>query len=261
MTNETAVAEKKESVRTFDVALAEKLEENKMALPKNFNRERFVQNTLALLHDNPDLMKYKQSEIMMGLMKGATLGLDFMNKEAYLIPYKDQLQYQTDYRGAIKLAKQYSTRPIKDIYAKLVRDGDEYEVAVVDGNQTVNYKPLPFNDGEIKGAFAVVIFECGTMKYDEMSKKELENTRQHSKMKNGSAWTDYTGEMYKKTVLHRLCKTIDLNFENPDQRKIFVEDVAIETDIEKIAENEIEENENSVDFDEDVIDGEATDVE
>ena len=91
MTNETAVAEKKESVRTFDVALAEKLEENKMALPKNFNRERFVQNTLALLHDNPDLMKYKQSEIMMGLMKGATLGLDFMNKEAYLIPYKDKL--------------------------------------------------------------------------------------------------------------------------------------------------------------------------
>lgn len=261
MTNETAVAEKKESVRTFDVALAEKLEENKMALPKNFNRERFVQNTLALLHDNPDLMKYKQSEIMMGLMKGATLGLDFMNKEAYLIPYKDQLQYQTDYRGAIKLAKQYSTRPIKDIYAKLVRDGDEYEVAVVDGNQTVNYKPLPFNDGEIKGAFAVVIFEDGTMKYDEMSKKELENTRQHSKMKNGSAWTDYTGEMYKKTVLHRLCKTIDLSFENPDQRKIFVEDVAIETDIEKIAENEIEENENSVEFDEDVIDGEATDIE
>ena len=33
------------------------------------------------------------------------------------------------------------------------------------------------------------------------------------------------------------------------------------TDIEKIAENEIEENENSVDFDEDVIDGEATDIE
>ena len=67
--------------------------------------------------------------------------------------------------------------------------------------------------------------------------------------------------MYKRQVLHRLCKTIDLNFENPDQRKIFVEDVAIETDIEKIAENEIEENENSVDFDEDVIDGEATDIE
>ena len=31
--------------------------------------------------------------------------------------------------------------------------------------------------------------------------------------------------------------------------------------LEKIAENEIEENENSVDFDEDVIDGEATDIE
>ena len=116
--------------KTFDMALMEKLDSVNDALPKDFNKQRFVQNTLALIHDNPKLMEYKQSEIMSGLMKGATLGLDFFNKEAYLVPYGSQLNYQTDYRGAKKLAKKYSIRPIKDIYAKLVREGDEFEEVI-----------------------------------------------------------------------------------------------------------------------------------
>lgn len=86
-------------------------------------------------------MEYKQSEIMSGLMKGATLGLDFFNKEAYLVPYGSQLNYQTDYRGAKKLAKKYSIRPIRDIYAKLVREGDEFEEVIENGEQGINFKP------------------------------------------------------------------------------------------------------------------------
>ena len=75
--------------KTFDMALMEKLDSVNDALPKDFNKQRFVQNTLALIHDNPKLMEYKQSEIMSGLMKGATLGLDFFNKEAYLVPQRN----------------------------------------------------------------------------------------------------------------------------------------------------------------------------
>ena len=41
------------------------------------------------------------------------------------------------------------------------------------------------------------------------------------------AWKDFTGQMYLKTVLHRLCKHIEIDFENPKQRELFDEDVAI----------------------------------
>lgn len=243
--NTGAVAQKP---KTFDVALMEKLDSVNDALPKDFNKQRFVQNTLALIHDNPKLMEYKQAEIMSGLIKGATLGLDFFNKEAYLVPYGSQLNYQTDYRGAKKLAKKYSIRPIKDIYAKLVRDGDEFEETIENGEQGINFRPKAFNDGKIIGAFAVCLFADGGMVYDTMSLADLENTRKSSKASNSPAWKNFTGEMYKKTVLHRLCKHIELDFENPTQQNNFMAGMEIETVVSEIAHREISENENSQPF-------------
>lgn len=248
--NEVALKQK-----TFDIALMEKLDSVNEALPRDFNKQRFVQNALALIHDNPKLMEYKQNEIMTGLLKGAYLGLDFYSKECYLIPYGDQLNYQTDYRGAKKLAKKYSIRPIKDIYAKLVREGDEFEETIVNGEQGINFKPKPFNDGKIIGAFAVCLFVDSGLVYDTMSLTDLENTRKSSKASNSPAWKNFTGEMYKKTVLHRLCKHIELDFENPTQQNAFMAGMEIETDTQKIVEAEIVENANQIPFEsEEIID-------
>ena len=257
MAETTAVAEKK----TFSLELTEKLDSVSEALPKDFNKARFVQNALALINDNPALQKYNHAQLAAGLLKGAYLGLDFYSKECYLVPYGNQLNYQTDYRGAKKLAKKYSIRPIKDIYAKLVREGDSFEEKIINGEQTFDFKPLPFNDGKIIGAFAVVLYSDGGMAYDTMSLTDLENTRKSSKASNSPAWKNFTGEMYKKTVLHRLCKHIELDFENPTQQNTFLAGMEIETDPQKIAESEIEANANSVDFDEaDIIDTTATEV-
>lgn len=246
---QVAVAEKK----TFSVMLADKLDNVSEALPKDFNKARFVQNALALINDNPQLQKYSQPQLMTGLMKGAYLGLDFYSKECYLVPYGNQLNYQTDYRGAKKLAKKYSIRPIKDIYAKLVREGDTFEEKIINGEQTFDFKPLAFNDGKIIGAFAVCLYADGGMQYDTMSLADLENTRKSSKASNSPAWKNFTGEMYKKTVLHRLCKHIELDFENPTQQNTFMAGMEIETDQQKLAEVEIAENANMVDFEPDVV--------
>ena len=244
---ETAVA----TQDTFSGALTVKLDGMKAALPKDFNQARFVNNALALLNDTPDLAKYGQQQIMMGLLRGATLGLDFYSKEAFLVPYGNKLQYQTSYTGSVKLAKKYAIRPIKDIYAKIVREGDEFEETITNGEQTIRFKPVPFNDGQIIGAFAVCLFKDGGMQYDVMSLKELENTRNHSKAKNSPAWSSFTSEMYKKTVIKRLCKHIEIDFENVDQLRVYEEETEIETDPKVIAEQEILENANSVDFDDD----------
>ena len=234
--------------QTFSVVLTEKLNGVSDALPKDFNKARFVQNALALINDNPQLQKYNQAQLMGGLMKGAYLGLDFYSKECYLVPYGQQLNYQTDYRGAKKLAKKYSIRPIKDIYAKLIREGDEFEEMILNGEPSFNFKPKFLNDGKIIGAFAVVLYQDGGLGYDVMSLSELENTRKHSKASNSPAWKDFTGEMYKKTVLHRLCKHIELDFENPTQRNLFTAGMEIETDVAEQVRNDIESNANKEEF-------------
>lgn len=239
---ETAMVEAKQ---TFSAALAEKLDGVSDALPKDFNKARFVQNAVSLMNENPDLAKYGQAQIIGGLMKGAYLGLDFYSRECYLIPYGKTLNYQTDYRGEKKLAKKYSIRPIVDIYAEIVREGDDFSVGIKDNERVVNFNPKPFNNGKIVGAFAVVQYRDGGVGVETMSVDELENTRRHSRAANSMAWKDFTGEMYKKTVLRRLCKHIEIDFETPDQRSVYNEEMAIETDPAELTAEEIRENANN----------------
>lgn len=225
MSNELVDEKKK---LTFSDVLKNELVANEKALPSNFNQTRFVQNAVALLNGNETLAKFAQqygtSQIKAGLMRGAYLGLDALNSECHLIPYGNKIQFIVDWRGAEKLCRKYSTRPIKEMYSRVVRQGDELIEKIVDGKPSIDFKPLPFNDGAIIGAFAVCIFSDDSMIYDTMSLKELENTRKQSKASNSPAWTKFTAEMYRKTVLRRLCKHITLDFENPEQIKNFNDD-------------------------------------
>ncbi|MCR1166765.1 recombinase RecT [Clostridium botulinum] len=194
------------------------------ALPKGFNKTRFLQNCMSVLQDTRDIEKCTSTTIARTMLKGAFLGLDFFNKECYAIPYGNKLNFQSDYKGEIKLAKKYSINPIKDIYAKVVREEDEFTEEIINGQQTINFKPKSFNNNEIIGTFAVCLFKDGSMIYETMSKEDIENVRQNfSKAKNSAAWTKTYGEMCKKTVLRRLCKLIELDFDSIEQQKTYEE--------------------------------------
>jgi len=203
------------------------------AFPSGFNQTRFIQNALSVLQDTPEIDQISSKSIARTMLKGAFLGLDFFNKECYAIPYnknigtkKDptyikELQFQTDYKGEIKLIKKYSIRPVKDVYAKIVHKGDDFEEIILDGVPTINFTPKPFNDGEIIGAFAVCLFEDGGLLYETMSTKEIEVARSYSKIPNGPAWTKSWGEMGKKAVERRLCKGIPKEFQSIEASEAF----------------------------------------
>ena len=200
------------------------------ALPKDFNKARFVQNAVALMQDNKDLAKYPQAQIVPGLLKGAYLGLDFFNKECYLIPYGSDLQFQVDYKGSIKLAKKYAVRPVDEIYARIVREGDEFSEEVRDNEPVINFKPKPFNNGKIIGAFAVCQYKDGGAKVEVMSIEQLDAAKRMSKAQTGTAWKFFAEEMYKKTVIRRLCKGIPIELENSTQEALMHDDTIIETE-------------------------------
>lgn len=205
--------------------LAEALESQKEALPLGFNTKRFLQNAVFLIRDGKsDFSKCEPVSIVRTLMKASFLGLDPMNGECYAIPYGNQCQFQTDYKGEVKLCKKYSIREVQDIYSKVVRKGDDFVEKIVDGRQTIEFSPLPFNGNEIVGAFAVVLYKDGGMSYEVMSKADIESVRtNYSKAKDSSAWRNSYDEMCKKTVLRRLCKHIELDFENAEMQRLFEE--------------------------------------
>ena len=212
----------------IQINLSEKLTDKLLsvadALPKDFNRERFVQNCIAVMNEHPELAKINPAHTIQGLVKGAYLGLDFLNRECYLIPYENTVQFQTDYKGEIKFTKKYSTRPILDIYAKVVRDGDEFIEEIIDGRPSITFKPKVFSTADIIGAFAVVLFKDGGMLYETMSTDDINSVRRnYSKYAQSNAWTRSYGEMCRKTVLRRLSKHIDTDFESIEARSVWEE--------------------------------------
>lgn len=213
----------KQYLANVESSLNGELTEHSAALPNDLNKQRFILNCISLVKDNANSFSGAAPEqVALVLAKGAYLGLDFMNKECYAICYGGNLQFQTDYKGEIKLCKKYSRNPIKDIYAKVVRAGDDFQESIVNGQQSVTFNPKPFNNGEIIGVFAVCMYQDGSMIYDTMSKEEVDATRKnYSKAPNSAAWNKSYGEMAKKTVLRRLCKLIDLDFDNIEQKKAF----------------------------------------
>ncbi|MCI6677512.1 MAG: recombinase RecT [Clostridiales bacterium] len=217
--SELVVQEKNEIKAKLSDSLMDKLVSIEAALPKDFNKTRFVQNAIAVLNDKPELAKINQQMLIQGLVKGAYLGLDFLADECYLIPYGQSIEFQTSYRGEIKIAKKYSIRPVLDIYAKVVREGDIFEEKIIDGEQSINFSPLPFNGGDIIGAFAVVTYKDGGMQYEAMSVSDINAVRSnYSKMANGKAWKNSFDQMCIKTVLRRLCKYIEIDFESVEAR-------------------------------------------
>lgn len=223
------MAEKNEVALTFSEQLNDKLISVKDALPKNFNRERFVQNALAVINEQPELAKANKAQLQLGLLKGAYLGLDFMNKECYLITYGNAINFQTDYKGEIKFVKRYSIRKIHDIYARVVRQGDEFQETIKDGKPSFNFTPKPFSNAEIVGAFAVVLYEDGGMDIETMSKEDIQSVRNnYSKAANSKAWKNSFDEMSKKVVLRRLCKHIETDFETVEAKKAWEEGSGVE---------------------------------
>ena len=243
----------------FSIALREELNTHKDALPMNFNSERFVQNAVALLNGHEALAKfakqYGTSQIKSGLLRAAYQDLDALNSEVYLIPYGNQLQFMPSFKGMSKMAKRYSTRKVRDIYSRVVRDGDVYEEIIVNGQPSINFTAKPFNNGEIIGVFAVCLFDDGGVLVESMSVEEVDKCRKSSKAQNSPAWKVFWSEMARKTVLRRLCKSITLNMD-AEAQDLFNRGTEIETDAAEIAKREIEENENKEEL---VLDMDDTD--
>ncbi|WP_346905935.1 RecT family recombinase [Clostridium sp.] len=205
-------------LRNVNTKLTEKLEEEAKALPSNFNTLRFKQNAMTVLQ-GLDLSKMvgKEYELARCIIKGAYLNLDFANRECYVITYGGNPEFMTDYKGEEKLVYNYAVRPVKNINSQIIKDGEEFWIET-NGEEKKIIHRQGISDNRIIGAYSVVIYQDGTTNFEVMTRKEIETVRdKFSKQPKGKAWSDSFGEMCKKTVLRRLCKHIQLNFDNIEQ--------------------------------------------
>lgn len=154
------------------------------------------------------------------LLYYAQLNLNPANNELYILPYREGdkyvLNFEESYLGKKKKVKKFSSDKLVDAITFVVRDGDTYEPDVdIFGGDRLEYHPLPFNNGKIIGAVCYLKYTNESKnRIVEMSLDDLNQVKEASKLKMGGklspAWQKWEGEMYKKAVLKRAVKDVEI---------------------------------------------------
>jgi recombination protein RecT len=215
-------------------------------LPAGIDPERFKNSLHIALMMNPALLncdpRYTLREVARAANHG--LSLDPSLGEAWLVVRKNrdgrpEPQMQLGYRGKMRLARQ--SGEVARIVAYPVTQKSVMEGRFKVTLRELHYEPDVFNDDSpVVGYFAYVEYKDGTEDHETMSLREIYQIRDRSDawkaFKKGSIkstpWSDYEGEMAKKTVLSRLMKRVPMS---ADLVKFLREDeVADYADVEDV---------------------------
>ncbi len=197
-----------------------------------------------------------QRKLVSALANVALLGLDAEQQEIYPILYKDgkvtinnrsydrySIDMQKGYKGERKIRLKYAMRPIIDMDARLIREGDKFKVHTTAQSDTFEFDHDPFNEGKIKGAFGWVVREDGTMRVKVLTLNDIEKRKKASMDKmNGKlspAWKNWYEEMALAKTILAAAKDIPIEIKDPVVAAAFRA-----TEYENIEEVEIEDERN-----------------
>lgn len=168
------------------------------------------------------------------LMNAAQLGLEPNTPlgQAYLIPYKNrgilECQFQLGYKGMLDLA--YRNERMQSIEAHTIYANDEfhYELGL---DPMLKHIPAWEDRGEITGFYAVFKLDNGGVRFEVMSKSDIDRyaaTFSKAFASDYSPWKTNYEQMAKKTVIKQLLKYAPIK---SDFRKAISMDETIKTEL------------------------------
>lgn len=179
-----------------------------------WNKERateFATRVALIARDNKQLaeaIEKNPDSFLSAYMASVSLNLmpNTPEGDAYIIPYGTQVQFQTGYKGLIKLARR--SGQIKTISAELVFKGDTFDVGYGTDRHIIHKPNLDVdrtNYAGVEAAYATAQLTNGETQFAVMTKKELKKIQDSAKAKSTDApWHTWPERMALKTVLKRL---------------------------------------------------------
>ena len=195
-----------------------------MAVPKWLSVDRLLRVFFTAAMKNPGILDCTLESILSSVMQCAQLGLEPVLGRAYLIPYNNsknidgkwvkvkELQFQAGYQGLVDLARR--SNEIKDIYAKVVYEKDEF-IIEYGTDRKLTHKPwLGSDPGDPIGAYAVWEHKTGIKSFEFMPLHEIFKRRDRSQgylaakkyNKDDNPWIQWPEEMMTKTVVKHSSK-------------------------------------------------------
>lgn len=225
------------------------LEESGLQLPPNYNAQNALKSAFFKIKEvkdsnkKPALEVCTKESIANTLLDMVTQGLSPAKTQCYFIVYGKQLQLNRSYFGTQAVLKRLNG--VKDIWANVIYDGDEFDYSVTDGRERLVKHETKFQnrDNKILGAYAVVKTDDDEI-LTVMTKKEIEASWSQSRA-GGAVQKKFPQEMAKRTVINRAAKAY---VNTSDDSDLLVEA------INKTTENEYDNGRREVDPIEDVQD-------
>jgi hypothetical protein len=207
------------SVTTIESMLKKHGPEIALALPKHVTPERLLRIALSEVRRNPKLAKCSAASLLGAIFTCAQLGLEPGGAlgHAFLIPYRDECQFQIGYKGMIELARR--SGQIQSISARCVYANDQFDYRF-GLQEDLIHRPATGERGELTHAYAVARLMDGGFQFEVMDVYELEAVRDGSqgyqtaiKYNKDTPWISSFDEMCRKTVIRRMFKYLPVSVE------------------------------------------------
>lgn len=179
-----------------------------LSLPKNYSVGNALNAAWLILDDSSSgqsmLDKCDRGTVAKALLDMAIQGLSPAKKQCYFIPYGKTCTLTRSYMGSIAVVKRL--HGVKDIEAYVVREGNEFDVGVVDGELEVTKWQVHVEDldNPITHAVCVIEKDDGSKEFTIMTKKQIDVSWSHAK--TTKVQKEFPDEMAKRTVINRAAK-------------------------------------------------------
>lgn len=176
---------------------------------------KFLSSVRYSLKKTPKLIDCDRASLFNAFMTCAEYELypSNVSGEAYVLPYKNEAQFQLGYQGVITLLYRAG---MQSINADIVYENDEFDYQ--SGlNPTLLHRPKVFEDrGEPIGCYAVATLPSGERAFKVLSKADVMKFKEFSKSKASeySPWNpknDPELSMWRKTAIKQLAKFLPKN--------------------------------------------------
>lgn len=221
------------------------IERKELPLPSNVSVEAFKNAAIVAAQDNPQILLCERDSVFKSIRSLAAAGLVPDGREAALVPFKtrdgdryiSKCQAMPMVFGLIKMVRR--SGEVADIRAHIVYSGEveagRFEYVIGD-EERLEHQPILFGDrGDPVACYAIAKLKDGTIIREFMSAQEIDHIRRSGASQKifqkgerpkvsdtpVGIWADWWTEMWKKTVIRRICKRLDMSAE--DMRRVMVE--------------------------------------
>ncbi|MAH49048.1 hypothetical protein CMI37_24690 [Candidatus Pacearchaeota archaeon] len=185
--------------------------------PRGTDVDRIIRVAMFEAAKNERLVQCTPTSVYLALAKACELNLvaGGVLHRASLVPMwnKKAKSYDAElwiqYTGLMDLVKR--SGEVAHFVARVVHENDEFEHRFdLDQGEILKHKVNYDDPGDLRLAYAVCYFKDGQRQVEVMRKDQINRIRSNSRSPDSGPWTQHTEEMWRKTVIRRICKYLPL---------------------------------------------------